>query len=71
MGWRFKTSTDFVNRARRANSFDFQASRQTGWMAVLENFPTRFIKEKASRSGLPNKISAGDNLQSASGVFLI
>ena len=59
-----------MNRARSADSFDAQASRQVGWIAGFEYFSRRLMKAKASRMGRPKIIWAGEMLQSGSGVFL-
>ena len=59
-----------MNLVLSADSFADHASLQIGFIALLLNLSSLLIKEKASLIGLPKTISAGDILQSGSGVFL-
>ena len=59
-----------ANRARIAFSFADQASRHIGRMDGFSNLVHLLTNENASLMGLPNITSAGDTLQSGSGVFL-
>ena len=56
-------------RRRRVSSFALHASRHVRRIERLVNLDKRLTKEKASRKGRPNTISAGDISQSGSGVL--
>ena len=68
--WAFRASEVRANRARIAFSFADQASRHIGRMDGFSNLVHLLTNENASLMGLPNITSAGDTLQSGSGVFL-
>ena len=60
-----------VYLAFMASSLRLQASRHVERIAGFSNLESRFTKENASRSRRPNSISAGEMLQSGSGVLRI
>ena len=67
----FSFSQVLVMRHRMAFSLRDHALRHSGCTDGLLNLEQRLTKEKASLIGRPNTISAGDMLQSGSGVLRI
>ena len=55
-----RLSIEQVIQVRRASSLAVQASRHSGRMFGFENFSRLLTKDRASRSGRPNTICAGD-----------